>query len=114
MKYEGRCQPRPEQDKWLQNMGEVEGIKVIRNALLSDVPVQLEQYLSNMHPHADLSDDLVFMCHNSDKKEIMIAKIYTHYHSEKFNTRELCVGEFCKAHVAYLLGNGDKPCILFK
>ena len=55
---------------------------------------------------------LKFMCDNSDKKEIMIAKICEHYTSEEFNTRELCVQKFCDALATYLLGMGDKPGIL--
>jgi len=111
-----RCQPRDKQDEDMQFARFEERVEFIRNALRSDVPdgtERLIRYMGDMHPDAHLHKDLEYVCHNSDKKELMIAKIYVHYYSEKFNTEELCVGEFCKAHVPCLLGNGDEPCILF-
>jgi len=116
MEYNGRCQPRPAQEDWFRNSCKEELFQVIQNALLPDVPdvpERLKQYMIDIFPYTPPSKDLEFICHNSDKKEIMIAKICKRYGSEEFNTPKLCVRKFCEPHVAYFLENGNKPEILF-
>jgi len=113
-----RCQERPKHDEWFQNRRKEELYRVIQKALLHDDDDPcFFKYMKDMYPNASLSEDLKFMCHNSDnsdKKKKMILEICNRYTSEESNTTELCVREFCAAHAAYLLESGDEPCILFK
>jgi len=109
-----RWQERPKHEEIIMKRY-VEGLsEKLQHAILDSRCDELRKYVQEVFPRISLSEVLKFMCDNSDKKEIMIAKICEHYTSGESNTTELCVRKFCDAHAAYLLEMGNKPCILFK